>query len=87
LYGAETIGLGLLRGLKIVCGGAKAGGLRSVGGAILVLLDQTEEEFPLGFSSSVGGGRSPYNPPSIFSPPVKRLKIHGSLSIGKICSN
>ncbi|KAH0911190.1 LOW QUALITY PROTEIN: hypothetical protein HID58_034511, partial [Brassica napus] len=51
---------------QIVCVGAKAGGLRSVGGAIFVLLDQTEEEFPLGLSSSDGGGRSPYSPPSIF---------------------
>lgn len=52
----------------MVCVGAKAGGLRSVGGAILVLLDQTEEEeeFPVGLSSSDGGGRSPYNPPSMF---------------------
>lgn len=39
-------------------------GLRRVAGAILVLLDQT---LVVGLSSSAeeGGGRSPYNPPSI----------------------
>lgn len=49
-------------------GGAKvAGGLRRVGGAILAALDQPAAE---GLSSSAeddGGGRSPYNPPSIFA--------------------
>lgn len=68
-----ALGLGAAAGrgcwfLRRDVGGAKvADGLRRVGGAILVALDQTEA---VGLSSSpaaeVGGGRSPYNPPSIF---------------------
>lgn len=55
-------------GLRIVCGGANTEfGLRSVGGAILALLDHTLDDGAVVLSSSVdeGGGRSPYNPPSI----------------------
>lgn len=54
--------------LRIVWGVANTDeGLRRVGGAILTLLDQTLEVGFEGFSSSVeeGGGKSPYNPPSI----------------------
>lgn len=62
--------LGLFWDLRIVWGGGNPEkGLRRVGGAILVLLDHTVE-LVLGLLSSSdadGGGRSPYNPPSIFS--------------------
>lgn len=57
--------LGLFWDLRRVWGGVKiVEGLRRVAGAILVLLDQT---LVVGLSSSAeeGGGRSPYNPPSI----------------------
>lgn len=65
VVGLEEIEIGgfdLDRGLRIVWGILE--GLRRVGGAILTLLDHTLFE---GFSSSDddGGGRSPYNPPSI----------------------
>lgn len=57
--------LGLLWDLRMVCGGAETEeGFRRVGGAILALLDQTVE-LVVGLSSSEGGGRSPYKPPSI----------------------
>ena len=50
----------------MVCGGAKTEeDLRSVGGAILALLDQTVVLLGLSSSAEEGGGRSPYNPPSI----------------------
>lgn len=65
---AKFDGLGLFWDLRIVCGGAKTdAGFRRVCGAILVLLDHTV--VLLGFSSSAedGGGRSPYNPPSILT--------------------
>lgn len=58
--------LGLDWGLRMVCGGAKIDeGFRRVGGAILALLDQTVVVVLVGLSSSEGGGRSPYSPPSI----------------------
>lgn len=63
----EMLGFGLGWGFRRVTGVGIAG-LRSVGGAIRVVVDQTVEEVVVGFSSSVedGGGRSPYNPPNIF---------------------
>lgn len=63
-------------GRRIVWGRAK--GLRSVGGAILALLDQTfVVDVVVEFSSAadVGGGRSPYNPPSIMYHNPKRLQL------------
>lgn len=58
----EGVVLGLNCALRMVCGGAK----RRVEGAILALLDQTEDVVLVDLSSSEGGERSPYNPPSIF---------------------
>ena len=46
-------------------GGVKAGGFRSVGGAIFALLDHTTALPDFSSSDDDGGGRSPYKPPNI----------------------
>lgn len=65
--------LGLDWDLRMVCGAKIEDGFRRVGGAILAVVDQTLEVVVVGLSSSEGGGRSPYNPPSISTCGLKKF--------------